>query len=580
MANPIPAAQPPVVVPVVNPPVVNPPVQQPAVPVVQPVVPGSPEDIAQKKAEHAAEVAEAVNLLSKTALENYRNEVDQKTGISYVGNKIAYFFKRIQYALGFGDLAAADKEFSASIKEFNKASENLIVAVANRGIRKNEVSEPIAPRGQREIDALVEEDDTVNEALDAFYAQFKKRVTQIPDANDAFGLFAEAASKIIADTSVSKSIQKKFTGKSISVMTPLVPGVAATWRGAPELINLKGLQRKIPTTIEAFETKVFVDIAATYASQPLKDCFKTLKETVEYIKSVLKLDNAAIEFGLRQAIKKEHNDADFNDLIEKYSSTVNNDTNEPLKAAKKAVKDKFEGEKATFEARLAALRGANAAGDNGLIHTADEEFKKARNEKDAALAKFKVEAHILGNSNDEADAILAAYNSPDARIRATGEDLRVKNETFKAKKTALEALVKEFDEIAVFPRGVTDVAGITGGKLKVVNDNLSDAAVLAAAKFETAKVADFYAELQKDIIVNGNESLNKAERTKASKALNDIINRKPGDVAPQVNVNEADVVAQLANAFGYNVDAAQIGNAIGGLKQIIGAAVARQAQTA
>jgi hypothetical protein len=74
--------------------------------------------------------------------------------------------------------------------------------------------------------------------------------------------------------------------------------------------------------------------------------------------------------------------------------------------------------------------------------------------------------------------------------------------------------------------------------------------------------------------------LNKAERTKASKALNDIINRKPGDVAPQVNVNEADVVAQLANAFGYNVDAAQIGNAIGGLKQIIGAAVARQAQTA
>ena len=515
--------------------------QQPAV--VQPQVQESPEARETRlKAEHAAAIASAVNQLSKTALDNRWEEVKNTTNpFLRVLKEIEYFFfSTFVYGLGFGELAKKDKEQKATIRAFNAAAEDLVTVVAKRFPTQQEAEEKGVSYQFNATEAAraIEQNGLVEKKLDAFYAKFQERVTQLgfkpndPEHLKIYGIFTEAATKLLADLSNSKSIQDKFKPEAILAYGPAGFTLPAELRGP------HAFPSKIQTTIDAFNAKassyvstanakIFAGMVKAYGNQPLGNIINTFKGAVGQIQKLFpKANTVDIEIALCKAILNKHPQEEFKKIKDEYANTVNGASNKPLTEAKNKIAKNYEAERKALTERLAVL-----SGERGTVYAARQQAAFAFNELEKAATAYFAANQTFGTRfqfvGQPDPAVMIAAGSPldpnnpqTVKLVQLFEVLKDKQRIFQERDAAHKTLKKELDE--------------KEDKLQRIIDNSSEDAILSAAKFETGRVAEFYYELAKAV---GN--INKKEH---SAKLNSILNRQPrqenaSDVNPSGAIN-------------------------------------------
>lgn len=484
-----------------------PPVNTPPVAVVPPA--NQQQAPVQQTEEQLIEAA--VSKLSRTAVDNlWEDNVTKAAWYAKIYGLFCYAWNR-------SEAVKKDEQFGATINEFNNATVDLVKKVFNRSIRPAEATAlGIAPlQFNNSTDQLkyVEFDQQAEKALEAFYELFKKRVAQegINDLNlkvKEYGVFSAAAQKIIQDGSNSKELL------SNSHYPHAVP-------------------TKIATTIHGFNHKIFNDMVNGYASQPLADItvdsFQQRSNLIKgFFPSIKETQNASqieIETQMRKAIKKKYNTTEFDKIIAEYTNPA---VNAPrFITAKSKLQDALNTEKTSLEAELAVLRGTN--GFNGTLNTAHGEMTTAEAEKNAAFTALLVAFNnqVAVNANDQAATVAAIAAFLVANPAANGLPVTVGNlqalvtayndkaAVFKTKKEAFDKLDARRKEIAEYAFG-SNVPN--AGRLHVVTTSLQDAALTNAARFEMARMADFYRELNTDITDYTGQQ--------RSPALHAIFNRK------------------------------------------------------
>jgi hypothetical protein len=465
--QPVNNIQPPVQPPVNNQPPVQPPVNNNQPPVQPPVNNNQPPVQPPVNNNPVDPVAVAINKLSKTAIDLLWKE--KVTDASWY----AKLFGLIGYAWNRSTAAAADKQFGATIEKFNKASAELVIAVADRHFTPQEAAEAGIPEVQfnSTLSQLHYSERLLNskQKLETFYTLFKERTTQLNAGENSgeFGFYAAAAQKIINDLPLST-----------------------------DLLNLKfpaTLPVRIKTTLHDFNGKIFDDMATGFANQPIADItIESFKQKAAVIKGFFaSIDNVDIETKMRQAIKAKHDTAAIDTIRGEFTSTDPNSAR--LTAAKTAITTQLEAARVQLQTELDALRGST--GFNGTINTAFQERQTAEAEMNQAKAAYVTQRGLYGSAATVSSAIadlLALDDATDPRIIASKADLVVKARTFDEKKRAHEDLGARFREIAQYQQGTNT---LNGGKLFEVTANLQPTAVERAARAETARVARFYTEL-------------------------------------------------------------------------------------
>ncbi len=425
-------------------------------------------------------VTAAIKKLSKTAIANLWEEK--------VTNAPWYtkLFGLISYAWNRSTAAAADKQFGATIENFNKASAELVQAVANRRFTPEEAASLGIPElqfGEAENQmSYAQWNLEAKQKLKAFYDVFKERITQlnVGENSDEFGVYAAAAQKVINDLSQSKEL-------------------------LPNLKYPATLPIRIQTTLQDFNGKIFDDMVAAYAHQPIANItIDSFKQKAALIKGFFSaIDNVDIEAEIRKAIKAKHDTAAIDGIRAEFANPAADAAH--LVTAKAAIETKLVAERSQLQAELDALRGST--GFNGTLHTAFQERQVAESEMNQAKAVYVTQRGAFGSvaRADTPVSELIGLADADPRIDQAKAHLIEKARVFQEKHTAYETLTTRFNEIAQYHLGTNN---LNGGKLFEINANLQPAAVEAAARTETAKVANFYNEL--NLVVGKN---NKAVRS-------------------------------------------------------------------
>jgi hypothetical protein len=444
-------------------------------------------------------VTAAINKLSKTAIANLWEE--KVTNAPWY----AKLFGLISYAWNRSTAAAADKQFGPTIEIFNKASAELVKAVAERRFTPQEAVQLNLPALQftdaNNQTAYAQLNLNADQKLQEFYDIFKKRITQLNiNENSAdFGIYAGAAQKIIDDLSKSQEL-------------------------AAKLQNPATLGTKIETTKQGFNGKIFDDMTKAYADQAIGNItIDSFKQKAALIKGFFNaIDNVDIEAKMRQAIKAKHDTNAFDTIRAEFSNPAADAPR--LVSAKAAIQTKLTAERTQLQTELDALRGNN--GWNGTVNTAYQELQTAQREMDQAYNALVLSLNAFGgiNANDRNGTIqfitqfLAAGNAAStgitnvAGIQTLLQTYTTKVQAFETKRTAHAALVTRLSEIAQYQNGTTN---LSGGRLFQIDANLVPNAVEAAARAENGKVANFYNEL--NLIVGENN------KTARSQSLHRII---------------------------------------------------------
>lgn len=456
-----------------------PPVQPPVQPVVDPI-------------------NEKINKLSKTAIDRVWEE--KVTNVDWnwkLPGAIQYLFTKIVYTFGIGETAEADKKFGATIAKFNKASEELVEAVANRYLTPEETNtlgenncpsvQFISPDKQMEYaNCLQISEDKLKE----FYDLFRERITQEGDTDEnSFGAYAAAAQKIITDLSQSKKLHDRMN-----------------W---PALLPVR-----IQTTLNNFNGKIFKDMVAAYADQPIANItIDSFKAKVALIKGFFTdVNTVDIEASLRKAIKDKHDTAAINKIRDEFIKP-GPDLDRHLKAAIGTIKTRLTKEQKELQKELDELRGDK--GDNGKVDAAWKERKTAEDAMNEAKVVYIEKRGTFGSAAKAETPIaeLLALEDTDPHIVEAKVDLVAKAKVFDEKKKAHEVLDARFNEIAHYQQGTQNR---DGGKLFKVEANLQPAALEGAATDETTKVASFYDALNTVV-----EENNKVELSQALHAIID-----------------------------------------------------------
>lgn len=427
-------------------------------------------------------VAKAVDELSKTALGTLwkENVTDAAWYMKLIG-LITYLWYR-------SEAAAADEKFGATIDQFNEATTKLVQAVAKRRFSQQEADElglpPVQFANSGSQLAYAQLNLDVEEKLKVFYDLFKKRVEQLNCPED-LGVYAAAAQKIIQDLSQSKD-------------------------ALPEIEFPATLSKRIETTLHDFNGKIFNDMVAAYADQPLAQIsIENFTKTARDVKGFFpEIDNVDIETRMRQAITDKYS----SDAIEAIRAEYTNEAaNAPrFVAFRKNIETKLKAEKTKLEADFNALRGSN--GQNGTVDAAYRAMQTAKAPMDQAKAVYMTQRNGFGNAArpDISVADLIDLEVTDSRLAETKADLVAKHKIFEEKQKAYVDLDAKLKKIARFAEGASIP---NAGQLVETNEKLAN--LDREARSATTKVANFLNELKQ---VVGND---KVARSQALHAIID-----------------------------------------------------------
>lgn len=447
-------------------------------------------------------VAVALNKLSKTAIQNlWDDKITNRGFFGRIPGIFEYFFG------SFSAFAQDTKEATASIEKFNKATAELVQAVAVRFLTPEEAVKVGVGKAKLTGSAQIihaQQKLDAEAKLAAFYAVFKERVSatqlNIAENSDQFGAFAAGAEMAVKEA--AKNVKGNKTpdalGKEVDVSATLAP--------------------KVETTLTQFKTKIFDDMVNSYAEQSIENItIESFKQKVTLIKGYFaKNDSLEIQAKLRQAIKANHDSQELSDLKAEIIGAAANTGSDRYVAAKEARKTTLEAEQTALRTELDAFRGTN--GFNGSLHAADEAQKQA----EAAVTQKYIELvaafqqPVNGLNQNDRDATIAriiaflgagaatttsSSTANVARVTALLGEYQEKIRTLDEKKAAREALQKRFDEVAVYTG-----TNLTGGLLAEADAGLDDATLNTETAKELRNLAGFYGALNKEIN-DGNKTI-------------------------------------------------------------------------
>jgi hypothetical protein len=447
-------------------------------------------------------VAVALNRLSKTALQNLWD--DKITNRGFFG-KISGFF---EYLYNRSTAAAEDtQEAVATIEKFNKATTELVEAVAARHLNSKEVSELDVGQGALNYKAQLlsaQVKIVSEEKLTAFYEAFKERVSatqlNIAENSDEFGAFGAAAEKAIRDFATGKKVTTTIDGVVMDISKTLAP--------------------RIETTLTEFKTKIFNDMKNGYAEQDLANITpESLQKKVELIKGYFKWnDTREIRAELVKAIKAHHDSSELAAKRAEFIAAINNTGSSDIYvASKEARKTTLEARQTALETELAEFRGTN--GFNGTLNAADKAQRDAQADVNQLYIDFFASfgtpmAGLTANNQAGIKAAWKAFvdNTPASsststpvnvsRLAALFTKIEEAERVLQEKKDARKALQDRFDEIAVY----NNTGNLSGGELSIVKKSLADAALNDETVKELRNLANFYGSLN-DEINEGNMDL-------------------------------------------------------------------------
>lgn len=332
-------------------------------------------------------------------------------------------------------------------------------------------------------------------ALDDFYKTFKTRVSQLGiNENDAkFGIISTAAIELL-----------KSDGKQIG----------RSLFGLSELNNKYSsilLEKKMETTVESFNSRIFDDMINGLASQPLdkitSDTFKA--KTVMICKFFNKANIVEVEARIRQAIVAKHNGA-FEALIQALTNATPTDA--CFVERKDALKTDLIKEKVKLEAKRTELCGTD--GFNGTINAATLKLQEKLAAMNAAEAALTVSLNAISSgatgAGDRAAKLAFVLNLLAANSAATnGATLGggVTIETLRTQATTLQTAIAAYEAAEIELKKLTDELGAMGltvgpglyGRQNDVIAALEEPALEQEVKAQLTKAVDYYNQLKLNV---------------------------------------------------------------------------------
>jgi hypothetical protein len=420
------------------------------------------------------------------------------------------FFGRIYYF--FNKSTALEKD-RVAIDFENKARE-LVVAVANRRLTKDEARENGIPSvkfsNTNDQMAYFGFQKKAEKALNDFYAVFKARVTQIntnnglaPNTN--YVVYAAAAQNLLTDLQ-NKALANSKSEFSLKLEYP------------------EAFEYKMGNTKLEFDLKIFNDMVTDFAKSPIDhisvEIYKAkFKELREFFPN---LDKVEVDYRLRQAIKNNHSAADIADAIETYSNPNRLRTlqAELENAERTALADRL----TSLEAELLALCGPTGF-DGELNQISNAYLPAAINAENAARSDL-VSARLASG-----ESVRAAATSTDALTASRVARSANENDAILRCEAALENAINErvrleqlFDakrarlnELATFDQhGQVNGGLVFDARRGAIDQDAIDARIVSM-RAEARTLVDFYTELNNEL---SDDSDDKVERFRA---MRDII---------------------------------------------------------